>query len=86
MPEAAPRVFAVGAEHRGIDGAEHSAILFDVMAGDSPPQSTSTRGSCSSMTRAIPAAANLRPDHRLCTRHATWHVSVHVSAHAGALD
>jgi hypothetical protein len=33
MPEAASRSCAVGAERRGIDGAEHSAMLIDVMAG-----------------------------------------------------
>jgi hypothetical protein len=32
MPEAADICIAVGAQRRGIDGAEHSAILMDVMA------------------------------------------------------
>jgi hypothetical protein len=35
-----PRTFAaVGAQHRGIDGAEHSAMLVLVMAGNLPPHS-----------------------------------------------
>jgi hypothetical protein len=34
MPEAASQMFSRSVrQHRGIDGAEHSAILSDVMAG-----------------------------------------------------
>jgi hypothetical protein len=64
MPEAAHVWSAVGATRRGIDGAEHSAILPYVMAG----RTTSTRPAVPALAAACHTPRLRAISTRICRR------------------